>query len=422
MSAQYLYLRQSWVVLFCIISMLSAQSQPKTDIWLNELLRAKASPLLLSVLNQPDTFQYQLIYTRIDRDKTNRPRFKSFYLNVDKDRYFNPASMVKLPTAMLALEKLNEQHIPGVDKYTVMLTDSSFDRQTKVLSDTSAVDGLPSIAHYIRKIFLVSDNDAYNRLYEFAGQETLNKRLWEKGYKDSRITRRFVTMTEEQNRHTNRIRFIKNGKLFKEQPAAYNQLPFDFSKKIFIGKAHFNRDDSLIHTPMDFTTHNNMPLQDLQQMLQSVLFPGSVKKEQRFNLTDDDRKFLYQYMSELPSESSHPKYDTSEFFDSYTKFFLFKADKSKIPSHIRVFNKTGWSYGFLTDVAYIVDFKNKVEFMLSGVIYVNSDGVLNDDKYEYKQTGYPFFKEVGNIIYEYELNRFRKYKPNLEKFQLDYTE
>jgi len=373
-------------------------------------------------LNQPDTFQYQLIYTRIDRDKKNRPQFKSFYLNVDKDRYFNPASMVKLPTALLALEKLNEQQIPGVDKYTVMLTDSSFDRQTKVLNDSSAVDGLPSIAHYIRKIFLVSDNDAYNRLYEFAGQETLNKKLWEKGYKDSRITRRFVTMTEEQNRHTNRIRFIKNGKLVNEQPAAYNQLPFDFSKKIFIGRGHFNRDDSLIYAPMDFTTHNNMPLQDLQQMLQSVLFPGSVKRRQRFNLTDDDRKFLYQYMSELPSESSHPKYDTTEFFDSYTKFFMFKADKSKIPAHIRVFNKTGWSYGFLTDVAYIVDFKNKVEFMLSGVIYVNSDAVLNDDKYEYKQTGYPFFKEVGNIIYEYELNRFRKYKPNLEKFQLDYTE
>ncbi|HKO78883.1 MAG TPA: hypothetical protein VJU78_00740, partial [Chitinophagaceae bacterium] len=101
---------------------------------------------------------------------------------------------------------------------------------------------------------------------------------------------------------------------------------------------------------------------------------------------------------------------------------MFKADSSKIPSYIRVFNKTGWSYGFLTDVAYIVDFKNKIEFMVSGVIYVNSDGILNDDKYEYKQTGYPFFKEVGNIIYEYELSRPRKYQPDLKKFQLDYIE
>ena len=118
----------------------------------------------------------------------------------------------------------------------------------------------------------------------------------------------------------------------------------------------------------------------------------------------------------------HPRYDTSEYFDSYTKFFLFKAGRGKIPAYIRDFNKTGWSYGFLTDIAYIVDFKNNVDFMLSGVIYVNSDGILNDDKYEYKETGYPFFKEVGDIIYNYELNRKRKNKPNLDTFKLNYQD
>ena len=58
--------------------------------------------------------------------------------------------------------------------------------------------------------------------------------------------------------------------------------------------------------------------------------------------------------------------------------------------------------------------------MLIGNIYVNSDGVLNDDKYEYEETGYPFFKEVGNIIYQYELKRKRKYAPDLSAFQFDY--
>jgi hypothetical protein len=58
--------------------------------------------------------------------------------------------------------------------------------------------------------------------------------------------------------------------------------------------------------------------------------------------------------------------------------------------------------------------------MLSGVIYVNKDGVLNDDKYEYEQTGYPFFKEIGNIIYQFELERKRKFKPDLTAFQFQY--
>ena len=90
------------------------------------------------------------------------------------------------------------------------------------------------------------------------------------------------------------------------------------------------------------------------------------------------------------------------------------------PDFIRSFNKPGWSYGFLTDAAYIVDFKNKVEFMLSATIYVNSDGVLNDDKYEYEEIGWPFFMEVGKLMYQYDLERKRKHVPNLDKFKMEY--
>ncbi|HYE56144.1 MAG TPA: serine hydrolase [Chitinophagaceae bacterium] len=405
------------VIVFCCIK---TSAQDKTDAWLEQLLLKQASPFLKQVLSQPDTFQYQLIYTKIDRDRKNRPHFTNYYLHVNKDRYFNPASTVKMPLAFLALEKLNELKIAGLTRETAMLTDSSFEAQSSVLKDTSAANGLPSIAQYIRKIFLVSDNDAYNRLYEFIGQETINKKLWQKGYPGIRITRRFVRMTEEQNRHTNAIRFMQGDKLLYRQEPTYSKVLFDFSKKLLVGKAHYNRDEKLVNEPMDFTTHNNFPLEDQQKILQSVLFPSSVPARQRFNLTEDDYRFLYHYMSAYPSESRHPAYDTSVYFNSYTKFFLFKSGRTNPPPHIRVFNKTGWSYGFLTDAAYIVDFKNKVEFMLTGVVYVNRDGILNDNKYEYEETGYPFFKEVGNIIYQYELTRPRTFRPSLERFQLTY--
>lgn len=391
----------------------------KTDAWLSELLYKNASGPLLHILNNPDSFQYQLIYTQINRDKNNTPSFKHFYLHVDKNRYFNPASTVKMPLAFLALEKLNKINKPGVNKFTPMLTDSAYNGQTTVLEDSTAENGLPSIAHYIKKIFLVSDNDAYNRLYEFVGQKAINERLWQMGYTGFRITRRFVPATEEENRHTNPIRFVDAaGETLYVQPATYSDVKFDFNKKILVGQAHYNRNDSLIHEPMDFSTHNNAPLEDLQQLLQSVLFPASVPAHQRFDLTENDYRFLYEYMSKLPAESKYPQYDTTEFFDSYTKFFMFKSGKTPIPSHIKIFNKTGWSYGFLTDIAYIVDFKNKVECMLSGTIYVNRDGILNDDNYEYEELGYPFFKEVGNIIYQHELERKRKFIPDLNNFNI----
>ncbi|MBF9251964.1 serine hydrolase [Pontibacter sp. 172403-2] len=409
-----------FLMLTCLIlgaTYASASAQQKDSRWLEELLHAQASPLLQNILNKPDTFQYQIIYTRINRDKNNRTHFKNYYLNVDRNRYFNPASTVKLPTALLALEKLNSLTDKGIDKYTPMLTDSAFSKQTAVLADSTAENGLPSIAHYIKKVFLVSDNDAYNRLYEFVGQQTLNEKLWQKGYKDVRITRRFTPMSEEENRHTNPIRFVQDGKVLYTQPAARSNVTFDFSKAVHIGKAYYNWEEQLIQEPMDFTTHNNLPLDDLRQMLQSVLFPESVSAQQRFDLSPEDYAFLYENMPKLPFESNFPKYDTTEFFDSYTKFFMYKADKSKIPEYIRIYNKPGWSYGFLTDAAYIADLKNEVEFMLSAVIYVNSDGVLNDDKYDYDTIGYPFFKEIGEIIYKYELGRERKYKPDLSKFK-----
>lgn len=400
----------------------NAQAQPRTDTLLKNLLDREASPALRHILQYPDSFRYQLIYTQIDRDASNRPHFKSYYLEVDSKKYFNPASTVKLPIALLALEKMHELRVPGLRRNTPMLTDSAWQGQVTVHTDSSAADLLPSVEHYIKKIFLVSDNDAYNRLYEFIGQQTIHEKLWAKGYKDVRIVRRFMPLTEEENRHTNPVRFVDNGKLVYEQPAAYSSLTFDFSREVKLGQAYLDKNDRLIFTPMDFTKHNNLPLADLQQLLQSVLFPASVPVSQRFDISEDDYRFLYRYMSQYPSETLWPKYDTAEYYDSYTKFFFFKAGKKNIPPYIRVFNKAGWSYGFLTDAAYIVDFKHEVEFMLTGNIYVNRDGILNDNKYEYEEEGHPFFREVGEIIYRYELQRRRKHRPDLQNFRINYKE
>ena len=68
----------------------------------------------------------------------------------------------------------------------------------------------------------------------------------------------------------------------------------------------------------------------------------------------------------------------------------------------------------------MVDFKNKVEFMLAATLYVNSDEILNDNKYEYKTTGWPFLYQLGQTVYQYELKRKRPYTPNLSSFKMAY--
>jgi len=407
------------LVVFSFLHVVVA-AQPKTDSLLNSILAGNHDPLFQQVLHDPQTYRLQIIYTEIDRNKNNRPSFRNYYFNYDPDFYFNPASTVKLPLAFLSLEKLDKIHVKGVTKYTAMQFDSSFERQVKLHKDTSSPNSLPSVAHFIRKAFLVSDNDAYNRMYQFVGQQAINRSLHTKGYNDVRITRQFMGFTPEQNRHTNQVRFIGgDGSLIYLQPPAYDPDSFYFPHPVRIGRGYYDRNDSLIHEPIDFTYANNLSLLDLQQMLQSVLFPSSVPKRQRFDLSAEDYRFLYQYLSQFPSETNYPKYDTAKYFDSYVKFF-FKYGSHKMPSDVRVFNKVGWAYGFLTDASYVADFKNKIEFMLSATLYVNSDGILNDDKYDYDTVGYPFLYQLGQTIYEHELKRSRRHSPDLSRFEINY--
>ncbi|GAB3950957.1 hypothetical protein GCM10028805_30080 [Spirosoma harenae] len=409
-----------FILLFTLCSSLPTYAQPRTDSFLINLFAGNKIPIFQEVIKHPDQYRLQIIYTQINRDKANKPSFRNYYFRVDSTEYFNPASTVKLPLALLSLEKLNRLNKPGVTKYTRMQFDSTYSKQTREWKDSTAKNGFPSIAHFIKKAFLVSENDPYSRMYEFVGQSEINRSLHAKGYVDTRITHRFVRMTADENRHTNPIRFIQeDGKLIYRQPPAFNQDPFDFRREARLGKGYYVR-DSLVHEPFNFTERNKFPLEAFQQILQSVLFPESVSPKQRFTLTADDYTLVYQYLSQYPSETNYPKYDAKQYYDSYVKFFFMDSLHHQMPANLRVFNKVGWAYGFLTDASYVVDFNNKVEYMLTATIYVNSDGILNDDKYEYDSVGHPFMYQLGQTIYQYELGRKRPNVPDLSTFKLTY--
>ena len=379
----------------------------------NTILPNIQDSITKKVLASPNTYRFQLVYTKIDRDQNGLPHFTNYTLYADADNYFNPASMVKMPLAFLAMEKLNELNQSGINKFTTMQFDSNYQRQVAMYADSSAQNKKPSIAHFIKRAFLISENDPYNRLYQFVGQGPTNQKLIAKGYTSTKITRQFMGYTEDQNRHTNGINFVdeKGLPILKLAPQ-YNKDSFQFGAPILIGDAHWNSKDEVVNAPFDFTRHNNISLVDMQKMLQAVLFPASVPKQNRFNMTEADRLFLLQYLSQYPSETDYPKYDSTHFYDSYVKFF-FQDSTHAMPKHIRVFNKVGWAYGFLTDVSYVLDTKNNIDYMLSATIYVNSDGVVNDSKYDEETVGFPFLNQIGNAFYEYELKRPRQHQPKL---------
>ena len=393
----------------------------KTDSFMVQLLQ-QYPQYFDSVLKKSKQWNVQIIYTQIDRGANGIPALKDYYFNVTRDQYFYPASTVKLPICLLALQKLNQLKQKGISRNITMITDHVQSGQTSVYNDPTTPDGKPTIEHYIKKILMVSDNDAYNRLYEFLGRQYINDQLHQKGYDDVQILHRLnIALSEQQNRSTNPINFLdSSNRIIYSQPMQYDSSIYK-QRNDSIGTAYYSG-DSLVKHSMDFSKKNRISLQDLHTILLSVVFPEKVTARQRFNISADDRNFILKYISQLPTESVYPPYsaDTANYWPAYCKFLLYGSQKGTIPKSIRIFNKVGDAYGQLVDVAYVVDFENKIEFFLSAAIYCNSDGILNDDKYDYDTIGFPFMKHLGEVLYQHELGRERKTAPNLSSIIFNY--
>jgi hypothetical protein len=382
-----------------------------------ELLRA--CPALSPALEQPAGHEVQVLYTQIDRDAQGLPHFTPHAYRVDPAAYFYPASIVKLAGAAMALEKLNQLDIQGLDKHTPLRIDSAFAGQVAALHDLSAPTGKPSIAHYIKKLFVVSDNDAYNRLYEFVGQQPLNEGLWEKGYGDLRLLHRLSTFsTEEESRHTNPLTFYRDGQVIYQQPAACNPHIWRAPAPILRGQRHWEG-EVWAAGPEDFAGWNYMSLEVAQELLKALLFPQDVAPERRFALSEDDYQWLWHSMSVLPRECRAPRYGP-RYHDSWVKFLLFGDRREAIPPHIRIFNKVGLAYGYMSDTAFVVDFEAGVEYLLAAVVNTDPDSA-GGGRYAYEQVGFPFLGALGRTIHEYERQRPRAHPARLEPIRLDYN-
>ena len=401
---------------------LQAMTQQTDTVFLKKLMLSKPE-LFGAILNHPTQNEVQIKYTQVNRDKNNKPSFKTFSYNLNAQRYFYPASTVKLAAVIFALEKINELKGKGLNAGLTMITDSSFEGQTRVTKDKSAENGKPSIAHYVKKILLTSDNDAFNRLFEFISRAEINSKLKKYGLTESRILNRLaIGDGGELARNTNPINFYDIDELIYHQPAQYDDKNYDLElTNLTVGKGYMDNKDQLVLNPYNFANKNVFTIADQQSLMKRLMMPEAFPKKKRFNLTAEDYKLIYTYMSKLPAESDDPKYDEKEFWPTYAKMLYYGREKDTVidPS-IRIFNKYGDSYGFIIDNSYFVDFKHNIEFFLTAVIQSNEDGIYNDNKYEYQTVCFPFMKNLGKSIYEFELTRMKKQIPDLSKFKMDY--
>lgn len=393
-----------WKIVFLLTIVLVSYSVVSQTIFsFDSVLNAK--PLLKQVAANHKKYRLQIIYTQIKRDATGKPVFKNYLFHVDSTNYFYCASLVKLPCSIVALEKINELKL---NKDDIMFTDSANACQHSVKADTSSVNGYPSVGQYIKRMFLVSDNFAYGRVYEFLGVDYLHDRLSELGYKNMRIVHRFDGGCKgDGNLITNPVSFYnKDMKLLYQQKQGLPMRSYANAIGTFkVGRAYYNAQNKKVNEPKDFTHMNYMSLQNIHGLLQRLVFNDFYPAVQKYHLTKNDRDFLIEYLTLLPRESSYPSYNKF-FYDSYKKYFMYGDSKATITDRdLKITNIVGQSYGFMVDCAYIHNEKLKVEFMLSAVIYANEDEIINDGKYEYNSVALPFLAELGRQIYKYELEK-----------------
>jgi hypothetical protein len=141
-------------------------------LFLLPVLQSCAQPLLLEVVMASNTpaikavtaklrqHEVQIKFTEVNRTDAGSGNFNDQEFRADDTAYFYHARTVKFPIALLALEKLTEDsRISRKVPFTVQgeLESSSFERE-------------------IIERFLVSDNQAYNRLFEHLGKDGIHHR------------------------------------------------------------------------------------------------------------------------------------------------------------------------------------------------------------------------------------------------------
>lgn len=361
------------------------------------------------VLDLADKHEVQIRYTQVKRGGGQVPKFTTYSLFEDSETYFYPASTAKLPLAALALQRIRELQAEGVtiDRNTPFHIRDR-DNHPIALEDSTALSGTLSIAHLIKKIFLVSDNDAYNYLFDFLGTDYINSQLRDKGLKETSIHHKFLFGAD--NKTTWEYYFFgEQDTVYKQQSIRAKKVISNGNLKKMIKGVGYLDNNELVYEPFDFSMKNHVSINDLEGILKRIVFPEAFDSKERFDLREEDYEYLQYWMSRNTLESEDPDYRSDpELYDSYVKFFIYGDQKGTMTDNIRIFNKVGDAYGTLTETAYIQDRASNVEFLLTATVHVNENKIFNDNVYEYDSIGFPFMAGLGRAILRYERNQLNQ--------------
>ncbi len=407
-------IRKRFVWLLCIFSLgflppdtykpqVNSLSRPDT-VWLARFVSERA-PQLLPYLQAAKAYRLQILYTQINRDNRNRPILKHYAFRLDTSEYFYPASLIKLPLTILALEKLHRLGQSSLHAH-IRLQLEPGPNGCLATAPTKAY----SLEEAIKRQLVYSDNETFDYLYALIPPWEATARLHQRGYRSAYVGHRLGrSCSAAENRCVEglTLRSETGQAIQKMAPICRDAL----GSHPYAG-----------HPYLLDPQANALSLKDAHALLMGILFPQVLRPNERFQLHINDYHLLRRYLSMYPSEAKLAKeFPAHLYHDGVRKYFLVGAsDTTRLPERIRIFNKVGLAYGYLVDCAYVVDFELGVEFMVSAVLYVGSPlGGPSVSGYDWNK-GFRFFRELGWALYRYETARKRPRMPDLSSLRYEY--
>ena len=348
---------------------------------IGSILKNSESELINYVYKNKEKFEVQIILTELKKRKNGFTIHKKKF-NVDKKNYFYPASSIKLPIALLTIEKINENPNLNINSEFSIESDSIITTFKKEITD----------------LFIISSNESYNRLFEFLGQDYINKKLKQKGFKDFSIYHRLSTK-ESDNLKTKEINFYRNGEINQIQKSINNKPLTKLYLKNLNKGIGFILDNELQNKSMDFSRKNYFSIEELNNILICLFFP-EVSKNKKFNLSNSQNLLIQKLMSSTPYDMG---FDKNIYPNNYNKFFIYGDKDGMINDNI--YNKVGNAYGYSIDNAYIYNKNSDRHFVLTACIYTNANNIINDNYYEYDEIGIPFLAEIGRFLTNYNIRQ-----------------
>ena len=315
--------------------------------------------------------------------------------------YLYPASAIKIVPAIAVLSRWSEggAGTPPLDA-PLLFSDKEAD---DAFGHTLRVGGYrpQSLADHLEAMLVESSNGSFNALYELAGPVAQNEPFHRGGFPSVRVIHRLsgYNLPPALAAYLPSVAWMRGAARvvwLPERTVASLPTSTICLRGEEIGIGYLEANSGLrVEAPMPFGMKNGVTLADLQRLLVALFHELPETDTARLPaLSAASASLMLSLMRGPLSAKDGVSAESREarFKPMLPGLLAFGLDRAKIDYT----NKAGRAYGFHLDNARI-RIGDRIAYVTVGML-ANSDGIFNDDRYDYDALSFPALRAVGAMV------------------------